>query len=221
MINEDRIKAAAAELSLCQIQSLTAPEDEHTFSPRFERKMKRLLRKVDDPVKHLFMNVAAVFLAVLLAAGALLLFSPSVRALMTKWILTYSDGYVSCYHNGGAKAQKFQYIIRELPDGYQLERVMEEDNGVRYMYCSSDGKIMSFSCYDGSEEQQVHFYSPDAEHFQVQVGEYTADVFITPSKEEHNTIVWIDQDAQLLFSIHYYGGLEEMVRMAESVTLKK
>ena len=46
MISEERLRTAARAVSQAMIDSLPEPEDcHHDFSPEFERKMKKLLRR--------------------------------------------------------------------------------------------------------------------------------------------------------------------------------
>ena len=218
MITEDFFKEAAAELSELQLQDLDQSQ-EHAFSGKFQRKMRRLVNKIDHPVRYWFTNAAAVFLAVLVTAASLLFFSPSARATVVKWILNYSDDYVSCYHNGGAEAQKLDYILGEIPEGYEPYDVSESEGSVEYMYKDANGDLMYFICVTGSQKAQLHFSGTDMEHLQVNIGDKIADLFLSGG-EDSSTIIWQDQDNQILFAIYYNGSQEDLIRMAKSVTKK-
>lgn len=217
MINEEGFIAAATELCEFQFRTLDI-QDDHAFSAKFRRKMKRLIHRTDYPVRHLLTNAAAVFVAVLIAISTLLFLSPGVRALVTKWILNYTDDYVSCYHSGGAEAQKLDYMLGEIPKGYTLHEFHKGENSMAYIYKASNGDLLYFICHDGSQKTQLHFYSGDMERLQVDMGDQIADLFIADGS--NSTIIWQDQEKQLLFGIHYKGSREELIRMAQSVKKK-
>ena len=60
---------------------------EHTFSPAFERKMKKLLRRGRHPVLYRTLRAAACLLLVLLLSGcAVLVVSPAAREVFLGWV---------------------------------------------------------------------------------------------------------------------------------------
>jgi hypothetical protein len=166
-----------------------------------------------------FTNAAAVFLAVLVTAASLLFFSPSARATVVKWIFNYSDDYVSCYHNGGTEVQKLDYILGDVPEGYELDRVSQSESNVEYMYKDENGHYMYFVCVTGSQKAQLYFSGTDMEHLRVNIGDKKADLFLSGG-EDNSTIIWQDQDNEILFAIYYKGSQEDLIRMAQSVTRK-
>ena len=68
MISDALLREAAAEAEVCLLANL--PEIQpHEFSAGFERKMKRLISRVNHPIRHQVLRyAAAVLLAVLLFA---------------------------------------------------------------------------------------------------------------------------------------------------------
>ena len=67
--------------------SLLEGAPEHTFSPAFERKMKKLLRRGRHPVLYRTLRAAACLLLVLLLSGcAVLVVSPAAREVFLGWV---------------------------------------------------------------------------------------------------------------------------------------
>ena len=66
---------------------LLAEAPEHTFSPAFERRMKKLLRRGRHPVWYKSLHAAAcVLLALLLSGCAVLAVSPEAREVFAGWV---------------------------------------------------------------------------------------------------------------------------------------
>ena len=71
MFTDEMLRIAAAEADQAIRDSLPRPEDcHHQFSPRFERKMKRVIRRGRHPVAYKFLHRAACLLVVVTLVGA-------------------------------------------------------------------------------------------------------------------------------------------------------
>ena len=79
---------------------------EHTFSPSFERRMKKLLRRGRHPVWYKALHAAAcVLLALLLSGCAVLAVSPAAREAFAGWVRSvYYDTLVYTYTGPEGKA---------------------------------------------------------------------------------------------------------------------
>lgn len=76
MIPEERLKAAARRTEEHILSCLPDPnESEAAFSPRFERKMKRLFFKINHPLIFWIPRVVATLLLTLLSLFVVCLFS--------------------------------------------------------------------------------------------------------------------------------------------------
>ena len=222
MMDEELLKAAAAELSLCQLQSLEEiPEEPHVFSPTFERKMKRLINKTDHPCRRILLNTAAIFLAAILALAAFLSISPKARAVVSKWFTSICDNGVRFYSSGEVAAQEMpDYVLADLPKEYTLYETEHREDGSEYQYCGPKGEILKFAYYSGAKYTDLFIQISNLEHSAIPVGEETAHIYVSPSGEEASAIVWIDPDQELLFMISCIGNQEELLRFARCVEEK-
>ncbi|HJA06048.1 MAG TPA: DUF4367 domain-containing protein [Candidatus Mediterraneibacter pullicola] len=123
-----------------------AVDNEHRFSDRFERRMRRLIRKERylSFRKHAapIAKRAAVFLIVLLAVAGVL--TVSVEALRIKFFDTikemFSDYYTLTYSVDGEDTQFHPSRPQYVPDGYEM--TYDEGNGNLHtiMYENGDGE---------------------------------------------------------------------------------
>ena len=97
MISEEALRQAAAEASDCLVRSLDeAGIPVHNFSARFERKMRRLIRRTRHPAAYrALVRVACAFLAFLLGSGVFLAVNPEARAAFFGWVRTQYE-HCSC-----------------------------------------------------------------------------------------------------------------------------
>ena len=87
---------------------------EHSFSPSFERKMKRLLRRGRHPVWYKALHAAACLLLALLLSGcAVLAVSPASREAFAGWVREVHDTYFSYQYVG--PDQDVQEDLTKIP----------------------------------------------------------------------------------------------------------
>ena len=88
MISEERLRTAARAVSQAMIDSLPEPEDcHHDFSPEFERKMKKLLRRSRHwGLYQGLKRAACFFLVLLLSSGAFLTVNAEAREIVFGWV---------------------------------------------------------------------------------------------------------------------------------------
>ena len=82
MISEERLKEAARRCEEHILNCLPDPSEcEATFSPRFERKMKRFFFKINKPLLFWISGIIApLLLILLLAVCGVFVFNVAVRA---------------------------------------------------------------------------------------------------------------------------------------------
>ena len=88
MINDAMLKQAAEELAIAINESLPDPKEcVFQFSPKFERKMKRLTRRANHPILYRNLRMAAsVLLVFLIGFGSILTVSTEARTFVFGWM---------------------------------------------------------------------------------------------------------------------------------------
>ena len=106
---------------------LLAEAPEHTFSPAFERRMKKLLRRGRHPVWYKSLHAAAcVLLALLLSGCAVLAVSPEAREVFAGWVREIHDNYFlyKFFGNEEREAVSKEEVLYQptyVPAGYRIE----------------------------------------------------------------------------------------------------
>ena len=133
------------------LASLPEPEEcEATFSPEFERKMKKLIRRTDHPVRHRIMKAAACFLLViLLGGGSVLTLSADARAAFVGWVRDVYQSYETwfVYHFTGENntvSEDISYHPTWIPQDYAELETLDMFNQTNIIYENAFGLSMTF-----------------------------------------------------------------------------
>ncbi|MED9903332.1 MAG: DUF4367 domain-containing protein [Lachnospiraceae bacterium] len=160
------------------IQELENQVDtEYEFSRKFERKMKRLIKKEAHPwigvVKTIMKRVAVFFIGVI---GITLIFTMSVEAYRLKFFETiktiFEDSFMFSYFTESDINKMAHREPTYIPDGYQeidrtenenyLSVIYENDKGEMLLWDQmlvTDGGSMTFDLEYDEEESKVIFGS--------------------------------------------------------------
>lgn len=128
------LKAVLQEAYFMELEEIPSEEklseDEAlTFSSAFERKMKRLIRRADHPIRYRIAQIAAcLLLAALLSGCTVLAVSPEARAAFVGWVREVSEGWFVYHYTGEDQTapENVVYCPTWVPDGYEL--ITEPEN---------------------------------------------------------------------------------------------
>ena len=217
MITDKQLREAAGEAEEYLLSHLPEPAEPHTFSPGFERKMKRLMARAEHPVRYRAMRYAAAALLVVVTVfGGVLAVSPEVRAEVGSWFK--GDAFISSPSGKVPVAERKDFCLTWIPEGYTYYDVMETSFGKTYFYIDENDRFLRFIyLYDGKSYAMVEGY----EHKQVLLGDVQADIFLDPTGEHSNEIIWKDPNGDVCFIISAFMEEEQLIRLALSVKEKK
>ena len=213
-------------LDAARLEYSSLSEEPHPFSPAFERKMKKLLRRGRHPVLYRALRGAACFLLVLLLSGcAVLAVSPVAREVFAGWVREIHDTYFLYKFWGNEERESVSkedvlYQPTYVPSGYRIEyRSVLSDNTVTICYTNDQTGYLVVFTYFSDESSPVLQITGENEiiYQKVQVNGIPADLYLDSEEGEANVIVWVDEKNGAAFRI---GGVldgEELTRMAESV----
>lgn len=199
---------------------------EHTFSPAFERKMKKLLRRGRHPVLYRTLRGAACLLLVLLLSGcAVLAISPAAREVFAGWVREIHDNYFlyEFFGNEEREAVSKEEVLYQpsyVPAGYRIEyRSVFSDGIVTVRYINDQtGNIAVFTYFSDTASAVLQVTGENKIIYQkVQVNGLSADLYLDSEEGEANVIVWVDEKNGAAFRICGVISGEELIRMAESV----
>lgn len=222
MITDKMMEEAAEELFQAMLAGL--PEEEqcvHQFSERFERKMKRLIRRAEHPVFHrVLQQAASIVLVLFLGFATLLAVSPTVRAAVFGWVQERYEDLTTYYFDGASQqdTKPVDYEIGNLTEEFaELYRDVKEKETTIYYHNAETNQVMSFSYYHECSIYTHNVVMEDAIIEKITVNGYEADFYCCNDEMKSNAIVWIDSSTDTLFSIVAFMDKEELISLAESV----
>lgn len=222
MISEEQLRLAAQRAGKALAESLPEPEDcHHEFSPEFERKMRKLIRKSRHPGFYKGLKRAACFLLVLLlSGGAFLTVNAEARELVFGWISEKFEDSQRYFHQGDpTPAEDIVYYQIDVPDEYWLESRYEGEGYINEYYVNEEGKYVNFVYQYITETSGGEMYIIDTESKKknVFVHDMPADLYIADLPENSNTVVWTDTETGALLDVTAYMDEDELIALAESV----
>ena len=218
------LKAALQEAYFMELEEMPSEEklseDEAlTFSSAFERKMKRLIRRADHPIRYRIAQIAAcLLLAALLSGCTVLAVSPEARAAVVGWIKEFQQKWYSYQYVGERDAvlKDTIYCPTWLPEGYQEIKAPKLGNFVYALYENENGSRLAFTYQVGLEELTFRVEWEKAQIQHPFVGKTQADLFLNTAGGA-NAIVWTDEAKGAVFLVAAQLDGKDLVRVAESV----
>lgn len=225
MISEEALKRAALAADAALLKQMPSREEcEHTFSPGFERKMKRLIKRTKHPVVYpLLQRAACVLLAAMLTGTVILVTVPQAQAAFFGWLKEIHDTYLVYRIPQEAESTDQQdYRLTWVPEGYVEYDTLEMDDGFIIEYENShdptDDRLISFMYLYAEGSGALYAFSHDnVVYSQIEVNGILADLIVDPSGETGNAILWENPETHTLFSIDAYMEEDVLIKMAESV----
>ena len=209
------------EAALCAVEALadsTAYGSEHEFSPEFEAKMDKLLRKMHRrPYVRAAQRAASIILALLVTAGTWLSVDVQAREALIGWVREQYQGFYRYAVPESQERENEKYEI-SIPEGYSKEDEIRFENSAVCFYRNAEGELLTFGYF--TFDQDLYFDPEAAEYRAVTVNGCVADLYIGTSAESNSCIIWTGPDGNVLFQITGYFGAEDLIRLAESVSQK-
>lgn len=223
MISDERLRKAAQKVEESMLASLPEPEEcEATFSPEFERKMKKLIRRTDHPIRHRIMkSVACFLLVVLVGGGSVLTLSVEARAAFVGWVREVYDTWFVYRFNNTTQGlgQGMLYRPTWIPDDYEEEHESEQPNRVSVIYKNSEGNMLIFTYSNDPSSIALYVDQEHKDIEQVEFGTNYADLYIDQREDAANEIVWTDLETETVFLISAPLSDKDLLKIAESVTV--
>lgn len=203
---------------------------EQDFSPAFEKKMRKLVRRANHPIRYrVAQMVACILLVVFLSGCTVLAISPEAREVFLSWVREFytSEEYPPYYrytYTGEGDAllpDGVAYRPTWVPEGCQL---FDEYHNLPYhttiFFEDAEGGFVNFLCMTGTGSGGLHVSMDKGDVLKkVQVNGLPADLYLGQPGSP-SAIVWSSEDGEFIFQI--IGEIfseESLLQMAESVYL--
>lgn len=220
MINEDVLSTAAAEATQAIINSLPAPaECKHEFTPSFQKKMRRTMLKAKHPNIYILPKQVACFvISAIIIGSTWLTVDADARATFFAWIQEKYEVFIEYRFvgNPSSKNDSPKYELTWLPNGYSEIDRLTIDGGRTVIY-SNGNDLIQFAYSNGTAAASL-FIGDFAEDVQtVQVGNVYAKFYQSRDDSGTNTIVWLSEQNDTLFSITAALPERVMLKLCKSV----
>lgn len=223
-MNEEELSRAAARAAELLNEALPRPEDcNHTFSPRFRRKMRHLLFRQNHPVLMRGLQSAAVlFLTITVLFGSLLTVSTDAREFVSGWVKTRIETIYHFYYEGdAAQADSTEYVLGWIPDGYTLVETVDFPGQRIYNYADADKRwYLSFTYSVDSSDADIFLLNADCTQKEVTVNGIPATLYIPLSDNNSPDIIWEDREKGVLFILTAHVSEDVLIKMAENIVAK-
>ena len=224
MITDEMLRIAAAEADQAIRNSLPNPDEcEHHFSPRFERKMKRVIRRGSHPVAYkFFYQVACLLVVVTLVGASWLTVDAEARGAFFAWVRQQYENFVEYRFEGLAPDEEMtaNFAPTWLPEGYEEYEVHSAGGTSAKTYLNSDGQAIHFMYSLGADATSLFVVSEQMTIEKVFVGTQEADFYLDADPQNANVLVWYSESGDILFYISASLPRDVMVKIAESTVPK-
>ncbi len=226
-LTEEMLRQAAQEVTEEWLRRI--PEEPHTFSRRFRRRMRPLLanpvgyvRSAARPLWRKVLRAAAcVVLACALALGTLRAVSPETYAAVVQWVAEWYQNHVVYYFRGTPEEEELpRYAITALPEGYEETGEPVETPDYRGIYYrNAQGQEIYFTCERIAQGYVSAILLDDIIEKEVMVGDCPGQLYLSQDPNQSSGVTWTDEEAGILFSIDAFAEESVLLHMAESVSL--
>lgn len=211
-------------------------DDVPAFKPtrHYQRQMAAMLsdplkwaRKRARPIwKSALQKVAMILLVFTLSLGSLMAVSPTVRAAVVRWVTEWYETHVVYRFSGEQIADEMpQYEVTDLPEGYAETERVEWPSYVSIIYQNVNDENASWIYLQYIYMQQgasSNFGIENADIIPVTVNGLEGQLYLTRDTEgADSTITWIVPDENMLFAVSATLNANDILHIAESVSLSK
>lgn len=199
----------------------SAAESTHEFTASFETRMKKLLLKAKQkkPLRTL-QHIAAIFLAVLLSATTFLAVNTEARAAFARWTLeVFGDNVIYRYFGAPTDATIPNYRLGGLSSEYEVIDVLGDKSTKVIIYSMGENELLLFHYHRITTDRSFIIESMGEEMTRevVDINGISGDYYAYPNGSYANTLVWLDDENGLVFSIEAFSDRDTILSFAKSV----
>ncbi len=222
MITDEKLRQAATKSTLSFVDFIEqeyTTEEQHTFSPSFEKKINKLKRKAKHPYfYHSLKYIAAAILIIFIGLGTWLTMDVDARTPFFNWIKEIRDNYLvyHSFYDSEMPSSIDTYELLSIPDGYRESSGYISDSSSGITYRNDSGQFIQFQRFYGANPSDISFYIKDGTIKTTSISKYEANLIIFEDKSSTNSLIWIDEN-NCLCRISSSLGEDDLIKLANSV----
>ena len=224
MMTDEMLYRAAKQVNTAIVEHWEQHEvEEHSFSLRFERRIRRLTRKANNPQLYRFLNkVACLLLIALVSFAAVMTFDVEARAAFVRWVKEiYEEHIIYRFYGDREESASLNYRVTWVPEGFELVEGHKSIVSRGEYYQKGDNILEGFAVYwslneDGDQSMIVTHGEYD--HSFLDINGHKAELYDDISEDESDIIIWFDEEKSMDFHINYLNiSLEDAIKIAENI----
>lgn len=220
MITDEMLTQAAAELADAICESLSDPSEcNHQFSPRFEKKMKRVIRRSHHPIFYRTLRtVASVVLVILIGFGSTLAVSAEAREIVFGWVKQQYENFYEYFFEGDVTpTEPAKYQPGWMPEGSEFVTSYETAGGEVYIYTDAEDTLIQFSYTSEPDNETLFVDGVEYLKEDAIIHDRTGEFYFAQKADKTNGLIWTDESETVLFFVSGNYDKETLVKIAESV----
>ena len=176
--------------------------------------------------KNVAQKAAVILLVFSLSLGSLMAVSPTVRAAVVRWVTEWYETHIVYRYSGEQITGEMpQYEVTDLPEGYAETERVEWPSYVSIIYQKVNDENAPWIYLQYIYMQQgasSNFEIENADIIPVTVTGLEGQLYLTKDSEQSDsTITWIDPNENILFAVSAALNANDILHIAESVSLSK
>lgn len=231
MINDYILRDIFLDAAAEEYADELASTEQIATSQHFQNQIDKLLNKSRKwaerhrkPLwKRCVQSVAVFLLVCALTLGTIMVASPTVRAAVVEWIIEWYDTHIIYRFSGKPVAEVVpKYEITELPSEYVIPgEVQELIDGRAVTYSNSVGDTIYFEYVHVESGSALMIKTEGIESKEVKVNGHDGYLYLSNDLGESNAVVWYDEQEKIQFMIDGFVEQEDLLKMADNVSLCK
>lgn len=204
-------------------EALSALGEEPEFSPAYRAARARLLRSPFRSTavcaRRAVRWAACAGLVLCLSAGSVFLFSPSARAQVVRmWSIWHQEYTEYNFHGDGTDpAPLGVWRPTYIPKGY-VEWKKDETGLLRSIdYANEEDHLLAVTYMPLCDNVSIMLDNEHSVFGRTTVNGLPADLYVGIEADDPSSMVWVDERAEVVFSLHGILSTEELLRVAESI----
>ena len=225
-ITDEDLTIATAMVSEAMLRSLPEPEDcTGQFTSQFEEKIEKLKKAAARKAnwKKFALGSVAAVLVILIGFSMLCVFNTEVRAAVGIWFKETFGTYTTYWFTSAEDSVLPKYELTWVPEGFEkiFEESYEQTYGSVYQHGSSAMDSFTFDYNIATDDMKLTVQSLYGSHKPKQVdinGQY-GEFYLSSNPADTNTLVWFDEENNIVFIITSYLDQVDVLHIANSVNL--
>ena len=224
MITDEMLAQAADAYVQIMVENIPdLPEYRHSFSARFERKIRRIIHRGSHPVLYRTMRAAGYAVAALvLSFLTLMAVNPSARAAVMDWIREMYGTYSHNYYSGDeeVKLSNIHVNINYLPENYTLLYTNQTFHNITFYYENDAGERLYINCSLNNMATE-YFYELDSYLVEaVSINNSSGEYFQSVDHNCANYIQWTHSETNIFVTISGFFEKDVLINIAKKIEIK-